>query len=309
MVMGKCPLLIGIGLVAFFLVACDPAGERLEDGPRLVQDVTLAATTPAPTRVLSPTPSPIIIPVSTSELISPLNVPTSDVDFLVVTPTLPPSKTPTPTATMTVTRTRTSQPTWTPDFGFVPVLPTTIPGIVPIPTALDNIQPGVQSPFVQPPLQSPPAGPQNCSTPWFFVQPQLSGCPLSPAVASSGSFQQFQKGYMIWVGGQDAIYALYDSANLPRWQVFNDAFDATVPDTDPAYDAAPPYTWQPKRGFGLLWRSQPVLRDRIGWSVIEWETPYDMLVQTASDGTIYINAPRRGIFALAPGGADWKRYE
>jgi hypothetical protein len=114
---------------------------------------------------------------------------------------------------------------------------------------------------------------------------------------------------MFWVQQQDAIYVLYDSANLPRWQVFNDTFQDGMPDTDPAYEPAPPYTWQPKRGFGLLWRSQPTLRDRLGWSVIEWETPYNMLVQIGSDGTIYLNDPRSGFFALAPDGSDWKRYE
>jgi hypothetical protein len=114
---------------------------------------------------------------------------------------------------------------------------------------------------------------------------------------------------MVWVQQQDAIYVLYDSANLPRWQVYNDAFVEGMPDTDSAYDNPPAYTWQPKRGFGLLWRSQFIIRERLGWAVIEWETPYDAQVQISSNGTIYVNEPRGGVFSLTSGGSEWKRYE
>jgi hypothetical protein len=126
-----------------------------------------------------------------------------------------------------------------------------------------------------------------------------------------GSFLQFQNGFMLWVQQQDAIYVLYDSANQPRWQVFNDAYidNSGIPDFDPAYGNPPAYTWQPKRGFGLLWRNQNVVRERLGWSVIEWETPFDAQVQISSGGTIYMNEPRGGIFVLTADGSEWKRYE
>ena len=89
--MGKRPFILLIIILS--LAACDPGqGGRRSDGPQLIQDITLAPTTPAPTRVLSPTPSPIKIAVSTStlnsELISPLDVATLDAGFVLVTPTL-----------------------------------------------------------------------------------------------------------------------------------------------------------------------------------------------------------------------------
>ena len=296
--MGKRPFLVLLIMIVW-VSACDPGqGPRSGSGPQLLQDVTLAPTTPFPTRVLSPTPSLIAIPVSTStlpsELVSPLEVSTLEAGFVLVTPTLPPSKTPTltPTPQATSTRTPIPPPTFTPG-PYVVTSPASsggFNGIVPIPTAI-----GVQS--------------GTCSTPWFFTQIAPASCPLNPPLVSDGSFEQFQKGYMLWIQQQDAIYVLYDSANNPRWQVFNDAFEDGMPDTDPAYDSPPPYTWQPKRGFGLLWRNQPIVRERIGWAVIEWETPYDARVQIAGDGVIYINDPRGGVFALAPGGTDWKRYE
>jgi hypothetical protein len=299
--MGKRPLLF-ILLIAFAISACDPGqGTRPNAGPQLLQDVTLAPTTPAPTRILSATPSAIAIPVitstSASELFSPLEVSTLEADFVLVTPTLPPSKTPTvtPTQTSTFTRTPVIPPTFTPGVVIVTAQPiSTIQGLVPIPTAVTN---------------NIPSQTDTCPTPWFFNQFTPPGCPMNPPLVTDGSFEQFQKGYMIWIGQQDAIYVLYDSANIPRWQVFNDAFEDGMPSTDPAYDSPPPYTWQPKRGFGLLWRAHADVRERLGWAVIEWETPYEAKVQTASDGTIYVSDVRGGVFALSPNGNDWKRYE
>jgi hypothetical protein len=293
--MGKRPLMLLAALL--WLAACDPGqGGRQGSGPQLLEDITLVPNTPAPTRVLSPTPPPIVIPIATSttdsELLSPLQVATLDADFLLVTPTLPPSKTPTatPTQTATFTRTPPATPTSMYPYPYVPVIPT-INGLVPIPTAITNGQ-----------LSS-------CPTTWFFFQVNPPDCPLNPPLVSQGSFLQFQNGFMLWVQQQDAIYVLFDSANFPRWQVFNDAFVEGMPDTDPAYDNPPASTWQPKRGFGLLWRNQSTVRDRLGWSVIEWETSFDVQVQISSGGTIYINEPRGGIFSLTPGGGDWKRYE
>jgi len=293
--MGRRPYILLIIILG--LAACDPGqGGGRGDGPQLIQDVTLAPTTPAPTRVLSPTPSPIVIPVASStirsELLSPFEA-TLDADFVLVTPTLPPSKTPTPTPTQTPLFTRTPPATVTPYYPYSPVLPTLngISGLVPIPTAIGNPQPS------------------GCGIPWFFVAVSPTDCPLNPPVVTPGSFLQFQNGFMLWVEQQDAIYVLYDSANLPRWQVFNDAFVEGMADTDPAYINPPPYTWQPRRGFGLLWRGQAALRDRLGWAVIEWETPFDVQVQIGSGGTIYMNEPRGGIFSLTAGGSEWKRYE
>jgi hypothetical protein len=277
--------------------ACGPEQDMGQDnGPVLLSDVTLAPTTPAPTRILSPTPPPVNIPVSTSEVNSVLRVVTLESDFVLITPTLPPSKTPTLTPTITDTPTRTPRP-----IGTLPSLPT----LFAQPTA-----------YIPPPigLNVPPSpaiggAPQVCATAWFCVQPVVSNCPMNPPLVSGATCQQFQKGFMFWVEQHDAIYVLYDSANIPRWQVFQDTYQEAMPETDPAFDNPPPYTWQPKRGFGLLWRTLPDVRQRLGWSVIEWETQFTAQMQTGADGWIYVSDPRGGIFALASDGSDWKRYE
>lgn len=294
--MGNRPFLILV--VVMVLAACSPERTALNNGPLLVQEVTLAPTTPAPTRALSATPSPIVIAVSTAELTTPIPSSTTKSNFVLVTPTLPPSKTPTQTPSIT--------PSWTPTPTARPTLPPTATssiiyvtappnvisgGVVPIPTAI-----GVN-----------PQG-QTCTTPWFFGGFKPASCPMNPPLVSAGSFLQFQNGAMIWIAQQDAIYVLFDSVNTPRWQVFNDAFTDGMADIDPAFNNAPPYTFQPRRGFGLLWRGQSALRDRLGWAVTETEIAFTPQVQLGSDGMIFIGDMRGGVYSLSPDSSDWKRY-
>jgi hypothetical protein len=284
--MGRSPLLLCIVVLA--LAACGSDARNVTEGsrPRLVQDVTIAPTTPAPTRYLSPTPTLVVIPVSTSEIISPLQVPTIQADFVLVTPTLPPSKTPTQTPTQTATFTQTPPPS--PTFEATPTSP-------PLPTAV----------FVT----AIPVNSQPCGAAWFFVVPRPDGCPLNAPLGSYASFQQFQQGYMIWIQQQDAIYVLYDSANFPRWEVYQDTFEEWMPAFDPLLDdLAPPYTFQPKRGFGVLWRSSPAIQRRLGWSVREWEEPYNTQVQIGQDGTVYLQDSRGGVITLKAGGTNWERW-
>ncbi len=291
--MGRWPV-AALLMMIMFMAACSPERTALDTGPVLVQDVTLAPTTPSPTRVLSATPSPISIPVSTSELTSPLLTITRTTSFIVVTPTLPPSKTPTQTPTQTVTPRATRQPSLTPTF-FVLTTPISVqpPSVVILatsPPVLSNQQPG-----------------GVCSIPWFFANPIPATCPSGLALASAASFQQFQNGVMVWVGQQDGIYVFFDSANFPRWQVFNDTFEEGMPDIDPGV-VAPAGAWQPRRGFGLLWRAQPTLQSRLGWAVTESEQPFTIQIQIGADGLIYLNEPRGGIYSLIPDGSDWKRF-
>jgi hypothetical protein len=205
-------------------------------------------------------------------------------DFVLVTATLPPSKTPTPTPTITPT--------------FAPTRPPTVtrPVIV------------VGQPF--PAFSGPSSGQQPgfpCETSWFFSQPALSLCPLGNALVSTAAFQPFQQGFMIWIQSQDAIYAVYDGSTLPRWQVFRDTYVEGAPEIDVAI-SPPPFTWQPRRGFGEVWRDQPDVRQRLGWAISDKEEPYLAQVQIASDGTIFLVEAGGGIIGLRPGGQGWDRY-
>ncbi len=273
-----------IGCCLLFIVACTPDRPALNTGPILLQENTLSAATASATRVLSPTPTPLFVPAATDTASA-----TQRSGAERITPTLPPSKTPTRTPTPTRTSSPTATPSVTPNISLPTLSPTVLPGVVPIPTAIPT---------------NPPA--QNCSVPWFFGNSQPASCPLNPPLVSPGSMRQFQGGYMIWVGMQDAIYALYLSATPPRWQVFNDTFQEGMPETDSNFDNAPPGTWQPQRGFGLVWRSQPGVKDRLGWALTEDEISYTVQVQISSDGLIFISEPGGSMFSLSPTGNDWK---
>ena len=278
-----------IMLLLIVLVGCsaDPAPD--DSGPRLLRDSTLAATTPVATRVLSVTPQRAVTLGSTNEALSPLEDITVEADFVLVTPTLPPSKT--PTTTPTITPTQTVSPTPTVTVTATATLPTFPTSIVQPVTAV-----------IAAPIN------QVCDTAWFF-EPRPANCPLAAPTASAGVFQTFQNGYMIWVGSQDAIYVMYNDFTQPRWEVYRDQFDQGMIEDDPAYADSPfPNTWQPRRGFGMLWRNDEAVRNRIGWGTDELEIPFSVQVQTAGDGTFFVSDARNQVFGLTPGGVDWIRY-
>ena len=282
--MGKCPLFLSL-LLLVILTACD-ANQSDSSVPRLVQEVTLPPVTASPTRILSPTPEP----QTTSEIVSPLDVFTLEAEYILVTPTLPPSKTPTRTPTISPTPTQTPTPSVTVTATATsPLFPTAI--IQPVTAIVIN------------PL------PQVCDSQWFFIEPRPASCPLSPPTASQGVYQQFQNGFMIWVAPQDAIYVLYNDLTQPRWHVLKDYFEEGMVEDDPAYAVSPiPSTWQPRRGFGMLWRANTAVRGRIGWAVEQWEKPFSVIVQTAADGTIFLSDPVGGVFSLVPGNTNWQYF-
>jgi hypothetical protein len=276
-------------LTMIALAACVPPTDAPNSGLRLVSDVTLAPAT----AILQLQPQPqVATPVpSTPEILSPLQQITVDANFVLVTPTLPPSKTPTLTPTQSLTPTQTPSPSSTfPASATALVLPTSL--IIPITREVAV------------------AAPEVCASTWFFIQPRPPSCPINPPNSSQGVYQSFERGYMVWVGSQDAIYVLYNDNTYPRWEASRDYFTEGMPEVVGEYLNAPASgLWQPRRGFGLLWRSNPTLQARLGWGTMEWEQPYSVSVQTGRDGTLFISRPVGGIFALMPGNASWSLYD
>jgi len=277
------------------LAACEPQ-PNITDGPQLVRQVTVGPTDLLATRAITDTPMPTAT-INATENISPLAGVTVDSQFVVITPTLPPSKTPTPTATFTPTLTPT--PTNTPTS-----LPTSTTFLLPTSEIIAITQPA----FVP--------NNQVCDSNWTFIQPPPPSCPQGPPNASTGTYQRFPNGHMIEISNQSAIYVLYANSGQPTWQVFRDYFQEGMPETSPAY---PPE--QPIRGFGLVWRDDANVRNRLGYLPIQrHEAPYSIQVQISRDGTIFItgdlravdsrynDAPSRFTFALFPDAASWQDY-
>ncbi len=266
-------------VVALFLAAC-AAGDDLQTGPRLVREVTL----PSSWDQLAAPGTPVIL---TPEYVSPLNGLADIPQYLAETPLA--SETPTQTPTQTFTPPPTATPTVTAT-ATAPQYPTRVDA-----NATRQI-----------------ARPNDtiCDSNWFFLDPAPAACPLAPPLSGQGVYQRFQNGHMLWVQAQDAIYVLYSDSHAPRWEVFRDYFDEGMTEAVRADELQPPADnlWQPRRGFGLLWRSDESLRRRIGWPVQQWEQPYSVQVQVADTGAMFISTPHQDVFTLMPGGLTWDRY-
>lgn len=314
--MARFAVVILLFLAGLGLASCTTSEGVIENGPRLISEVTLPPVTTAPTRALTPSPAPTQTSNPTEPTDPPPVVTLTAVAPAVVSPTDPPSKTPTitPSVTATLADTATPLPTATTDPRptAIPTSPILVPTMVymPPPTVAVVAQapdPALNSPVgdVSLPLPGVPDQPAAaCSVPWFFTNPRLPECPPNAAVESQAAAQFFQYGKMFWVGQQDAIYVIYEDTASPRWQVFQDTFEDGMPESDPALDfQAPAYAdWQPRRGFGLIWREQPGVFERLGWAESAYEQEYTARLQTRSDGTIFLGDPNGRVYALLTNG-------
>ncbi|MBZ0299183.1 MAG: hypothetical protein K8J31_05565 [Anaerolineae bacterium] len=247
----------------------------------------LPTSTPTPA-----SPTPVVIPVGTSEQVSPLGVVTVEAAYVLITPTDPPSKTPTQTETPTATPTHTPEPTE----------PTTATA-----TSTALIPPTRVMPFVTAVMAQ--SSNRVCDSTWFFILPRPDHCPATRATTSQAVFQEFENGLMIWIQHEDTIYVMYHDFAPPAWESFEDQFEEGMPEVDESWELPPsPELFQPHRGFGMLWRGNPIVRARIGWALDEWEVPFSSTVQTGEDDAIFLQDPYGGVVVLMPGQRDWARY-
>lgn len=292
---------IAAALIAVSAGCAGSSSSVRDTGPRLVQNVTLPPpTTPWQTAppVSFVTLTPAVLPVQPVEASTPIQVVTIDSGFLFITPTLPPSKT--PTITPTHSRTPTSTPV------SAPVLIPTVSLLLPTSVVATDPPPFISLPPVNQPFVTIQPVPM-CTTNWFFFSPRPLTCPLNPPLISAAAALRFELGYMIWVQEQNAVYVLYDDTALPAWEVFPDRFEEGMPERDDTI-VAPETLWQPKRGFGLVWRTYDSVRRRLGWALRADEEGFTTQVQVGEDGTVYVADPQGGVFALIPAGTDWRRY-
>ncbi|GAB4572379.1 MAG: hypothetical protein Kow0077_11700 [Anaerolineae bacterium] len=275
-------------------------------GPRLVAEGSLIPTVAV---LPSITPSPTITDTPTEA------IPTPDfraeTEVALITPTLPPTRTPTltwtprPTATATPSPLPTQPPTLTP-FP-TPVPPPTRPVIVQ--QAPNPILTPSQQAVSAPPGAVNPGG--QCAHPWFFSSRPGPGCPTGPAVTMAAASLAFERGMMFWLSNEQQIYVLYSDGQQPAWERYPDTYVEGMPERDPAI-VGPQGLWQqPRRGFGLVWRTQPNVRNRLGWALREWEDAYTATVQQAgaeSGGNLYLTGPDGIVYELAGSGAQWTRF-
>ncbi len=145
-----------------------------------------------------------------------------------------------------------------------------------------------------------------CEYEWFFgaqARP-VDTCPGTPPIATDLARLEFERGEMIWVQAEQAIYVLFRDFQAPYWASYPDAFLEGMPERDPSI-VGPLGLWQqPRRGFGLLWREEATVSDRLGWALKEWEASYEGWLQkaeTAEGPLVFLMRDDGKVYQLHPG--------
>ncbi len=156
-------------------------------------------------------------------------------------------------------------------------------------------------------VEQPLLIPLSCPETWYFDPPPES-CPAAPAQLTTQAEQTFERGRMIWVDVQDRIYVLFEDGGSPAWAQYSDDFQEGDPDRDESL-VAPPGLQQPIRGFGLVWRSNPRVRDRLGWATtpeVAFEGAIQADSQEPSVATTYLRTRDGAILALDALTGEWE---
>lgn len=146
----------------------------------------------------------------------------------------------------------------------------------------------------------------DCQYDWFFgVQARpVDACPSTPPISTDLARLEFERGEMIWVQAEQTIYVLFRDFQAPYWASYPDAFFEGMPEREAGL-VGPLGLWQqPRRGFGLLWRQDATVSERLGWALYEWEASYEGWLQKAEtpEGTlVFFMRDDNKVYQLHPG--------
>jgi len=147
----------------------------------------------------------------------------------------------------------------------------------------------------------------RCPDTWFISSPP-DICPADRPLLSLAAEQSFEHGAMIWVEAQRLIYVLFDDGASPAWKGYLDSWREGDGVDDPGLHP-PSGLEQPIRGFGLVWRVEPGVRERLGWAVGP-ETAYSTKIQATSRykyNDLYILAEDGRVYLLLTEGSGWSK--
>jgi hypothetical protein len=149
----------------------------------------------------------------------------------------------------------------------------------------------------------------HCPDPWFFT-PAPDICPTAP-LYSTAAEQLFEHGVMLWIGKQKRIIVLFDDSQFsPKYSIYRDEWEESQPDRDPTLQP-PDGLEQPIRGFGLIWRTNSDVRDRLGWAK-QAEIGFDTIIQNETRykyNATYIRAVDGNVWFLGPERSSWEKIE
>jgi len=123
------------------------------------------------------------------------------------------------------------------------------------------------------------------------------GCPRAETATTVAAWQPFEHGVMLWREDVNLIYVL-EPENL--WRSTGDTWREGDLAFEPAQDV-PDGLHQPVRGFGLVWREQPGVREALGWATSE-EDGFEAMIQEFNGGTIWQDSERNTFFVLLNNG-------
>jgi len=146
----------------------------------------------------------------------------------------------------------------------------------------------------------------GCEYEWFFgtqARP-VDVCPSTPPISTALARLEFERGEMIWVQAEQAIYVLFRDFQAPYWASYPDTFLEGTPEREAGL-VGPLGLWQqPRRGFGQLWREDAAVSERLGWALYEWEASYEGWLQKAetAEGTlVFFMRDDNKVYQLHPG--------
>lgn len=158
------------------------------------------------------------------------------------------------------------------------------------------------------PSSSPMPSPTPCAiaaaprfdAAWRLYADQL-GCALTQAHTQAAASQDFERGFLLWREDPDYVYVMHDDGRLGLYplSVYPESVRLNPPGADPSI-VPPAGLIQPVRGFGLVWRDNPEVRDGVGWAIenearADWY--YKFVVQDFAGGAI-LHECRMGVRVL-----------
>jgi hypothetical protein len=166
---------------------------------------------------------------------------------------------------------------------------TTSPGPTssPPPTAAPTASPTVA------PTPTQPSGPQ---TPIPTETPRPALFPTDVVAEVQIAEQVFEHGRMFWIRHTQQIWVMQAAPDDPKsgdWFCYNDTFVEGEPEVDPAL-TAPENMYQPRRGFGKLWRTYPDMQTALGWALtpeFELTSSYLYVAGGTVEGDQYFRGP------------------
>jgi hypothetical protein len=160
------------------------------------------------------------------------------------------------------------------------------------------------------------AEPTVQALPTTYSDPVLGGAATEVWTYTYIAQQDFERGYMFWFSPTKEIWVLtIGDGQIGEWRVYQDTFTDGDPEIDTSLTAPTKQLYQPRRGFGKLWRDKSAgLMDALGWATtpeFAVSTPISYLTANNAPGRYLIMTMGRQLLTLqekTPGkpGGTWR---